>query len=397
MLRLLLVITYLCSLYNALRIGYINKNYNNNINNIIKNININSINNNNINSNRITSLRCIDFDVTPYDREKNNDNTEFWQTPQSNIVSVKKDMIKERPLLITYEAMDTLIQPSQSIGRWYREALNTVCEMKIRLPRPALFTEAFKNVYDKRCKEYPCFGSLSGMNPKDWWYEVVRQTFYTTRDLVNLEKDEIDNLMPEVFELLYKEVFNTAAGWMLKDDVEYTLTKLRDWRDQGNGPKIGIVSNFDDRLPHILNDLGLAQYFDFILTSYDCKNEKPNRGIFDEALKIAKVTDTSKCYHVGSSIPLDITGAAAAGWNPLRSNEWFDEEFPDWRDIDSEENAEEGALRRQKLMHWGRKDTVTNLEWIELWGTDDILTLFGFPADESKPIPTTYIRGYLDD
>ena len=128
-------------------------------------------------------------------------------------------------------------------------------------------------------------------------------------------------------------------------------------------------------------------------------NKKPTETVSKqiEALKIAKVTDTSKCYHVGSSIPLDITGAAAAGWNPLRSNEWFDEEFPDWRDSDTEENAEEGALRRQKLMHWGRKDTVTNLEWIELWGTDDILTLFGFPPDESKPIPTTYIRGYLDD
>ena len=388
LLRIILVIAFMLSLINAFRIGY-NKRlgYSSSI-----------YNKNSIINNKITSLMCIDFDVTPYDREKGQKGKdEFWQTASNNIVAVKKDMIKDRPLLITYEAMHTLIQPSQSIGRWYREALNTVCEMKIRLPRPALFTEAFKVAYDKRCKEQPCFGAKTGMSLRDWWYELIKQTYYTTRDLVNVEKEEIDSLMPTLFDLLYNEVFNTAAGWMIKDDVDYTLSKLRDWRDQGGGPKIGVVSNFDNRLPNILNELGIAQYFDFILTSYDCKNEKPNREIFDEALKIAKITDTNKCYHIGSSIDFDVTGSSKAGWNSLRSNEWFDEDFPDWNEIDAEEKADEGAAKRQKLMYWGRKDTVTNLEWIELWGTDDILTLFGFPLDESKPISTTYIRGYLDD
>ena len=48
-------------------------------------------------------------------------------------------------------------------------------------------------------------------------------------------------------------------------------------------------------------------------------------------------------------------------------------------------------------MWWGRRDTAKGLDWIEIWGIDDILTLFGFPADETKPISTTYIRNFRSD
>ena len=39
----------------------------------------------------------------------------------------------------------------------------------------------------------------------------------------------------------------------------------------------------------------------------------------------------------------------------------------------------------------------SGMEWVELWGLDDILFLFGFPDDPDKPIRTTYIRNVLDD
>ena len=55
-----------------------------------------------------------------------------------------------RPQLITLDAVGVLIQPSQSIGRWYREALNSATEMSVRLPRPALFTAAFNKAFSNR-------------------------------------------------------------------------------------------------------------------------------------------------------------------------------------------------------------------------------------------------------
>jgi Ni,Fe-hydrogenase I small subunit len=90
------------------------------------------------------------------------------------------------------------------------------------------------------------------MSSKDWWFEVVKNTYKNTKDLTTIEHDELDQLLPTVFELLYNDVFSTKEGWLLKDDAAYTLQKLREWRDQGAGPKIGVISNFDSRLTNIL-------------------------------------------------------------------------------------------------------------------------------------------------
>ena len=56
-----------------------------------------------------------------------------------------------------------------------------------------------------------------------------------------------------------------------------------------------------------------------------------------------------------------------------------------------------GAAKQQEFYKWGRRDTSNNLEWCELWGLDDVLTLFGFPDDDEKPVRTTYIRNFRGD
>lgn len=97
-----------------------------------------------------SQLNCIDTKVTrqnPEDKEFR-DNDDSWKTTvDPNIVPIWRESFSVRPELITFDAFNTLIEPSQSIGRWYREALNIVCDMQIRLPRPALFSAAFKKAY----------------------------------------------------------------------------------------------------------------------------------------------------------------------------------------------------------------------------------------------------------
>jgi len=104
-----------------------------------------------------------------------------------------------------------------------------------------------------RCKESPCFGATSGLSARDWWFEVVKRTYKTTQDLNQIEPEEMDMLLPKVFDVLYDNVFGSKDGWVLKEDTTYTLEKLRDWRDIGAGPKLGVISNFDDRLHNILS------------------------------------------------------------------------------------------------------------------------------------------------
>lgn len=106
-----------------------------------------------------------------------------------------------------------------------------------------------------RCSEHPCFGARTGLTSEEWWYRVIEQTYLTTRDIGEVEAEEVRRLMPELFEILYSNVFNSKEGWILKEDVEYTLIKLAEWRDMGAGPKVGVLSNFDDRLHKILKGM----------------------------------------------------------------------------------------------------------------------------------------------
>lgn len=145
------------------------------------------------------------------------------------------------------------------------------------------------------------------------------------------------------------------------------------------------------------SELEIAPYFDFILTSRDARSEKPDRKIFDQARSLVHVSDPSMAFHVGDSLDTDVAGAVAAGWNSLRFNEWFDEDFPDWTVADAASEAEQGIARHSAFMKWGRRDPARGLEWTDVWSLDDILYLFGFPEDMNKPVATTYIRGVHED
>jgi hypothetical protein len=91
------------------------------------------------------------------------------------------------------------------------------------------------------------------MTAKDWWFQVVTATYKNTENLDQISVEELDAALPDIFEKLYADIFSSSDGWLLKENAEYTLQKLAEWRDLGGGPKIGIISNFDDRLHLILN------------------------------------------------------------------------------------------------------------------------------------------------
>jgi putative hydrolase of the HAD superfamily len=79
-----------------------------------------------------------------------------------------------------------------------------------------------------------------------------------------------------------------------------------------NGFRLGVVSNWDYRLPVVLDDLGIGHFFDFVLTSAACGCEKPDTRIFQEALRRAQVAP-EEAMHVGDSYERDVQGAQRAG------------------------------------------------------------------------------------
>jgi len=85
---------------------------------------------------------------------------------------------------------------------------------------------------------------------------------------------------------------------------------------------LGVISNFDQRLESILEDVQIRQYFAFVLTSYDFGMEKPSLPIFEEALRLTKSLQKEKILsqeatHIGDREDNDYFGAKSAGWNAL--------------------------------------------------------------------------------
>eukprot|EP00622_Pseudochattonella_farcimen_P005290 FR740873.1.p1 GENE.FR740873.1~~FR740873.1.p1 ORF type:complete len:246 (+),score=24.96 FR740873.1:1-738(+) len=132
---------------------------------------------------------------------------------------------------------------------------------------------------------------------------------------VGVPRDIIEPLFPLIFDELYHEVFGGTEGWSLNIDTLMVLDKLKEWQDTGDGPRLGVISNFDERLPKLLHALGISHYFDIIITSKECGMEKPCRQIFDIAPTRLGLYDRTAAIHVGDSFSKDIVGATAAGWN----------------------------------------------------------------------------------
>lgn len=105
--------------------------------------------------------------------------------------------------------------------------------------------------------------------------------------------------------------FGQAESWEVYPDVPDALAGLR-----GLGLRLAVVSNWDTRLPGLLEGLGLARRFDAVVYSSQAGVEKPDPRIFHEALRRLEVGPAA-ALHVGDGRLEDVEGAIGAGLRAL--------------------------------------------------------------------------------
>jgi REG-2-like HAD superfamily hydrolase len=115
-------------------------------------------------------------------------------------------------------------------------------------------------------------------------------------------EDEAEQLARAVY-----EEFGKPERWAAFDDVGPALRRMRD-----DGVKVGIVSNWDGRLGHLLDGLGLGHLIDVVVSSASVGLHKPDPRIFALACERLDV-QPAQCAHVGDHLYSDILGARAAG------------------------------------------------------------------------------------
>ena len=149
------------------------------------------------------------------------------------------------------------------------------------------------------------FPGLTGANldraERDWWRAVVDRVTRAAGGVPAFDA---------YFDRLYAH-YASAPAWRVYPEVPEVLQALRE-----RGLRLAVVSNFDTRLPPLLDALGLATFFDAVVCSGEAGAAKPDGAIFARALAALGV-EASEALHVGDSREADYEGARAAGIEAL--------------------------------------------------------------------------------
>ena len=187
--------------------------------------------------------------------------------------------------IVTFDVGGTLIDPFPSVGEVYAAAAR---ESNFPCPPPHELTAAFSKVWkNKEGFDY----SLKA------WATLVDEVFGSA-------------LPRNVFQAMYDR-FKQTAAWMIYPDVQPALEKLRQ-----RGYRMAVISNWDNRLPPLLDALGLGEFFEAVVLSVHAGATKPSPEIYKRALSTLNVAG-SEVLHIGDSQEEDVRGAQAVGMQAL--------------------------------------------------------------------------------
>lgn len=133
---------------------------------------------------------------------------------------------------------------------------------------------------------------------------------YTTRHLEFLGApqdylEELALILSEKMEMVYQ------PEDYISEDVIPTLKILRE-----TGYPIGLVSNRSRPITDLLEELGLADLFQFTLTAGELGTWKPDPGIFLHAIDLLGIPP-NKTVYIGDNYYADVLGSRAAGLIPV--------------------------------------------------------------------------------
>jgi putative hydrolase of the HAD superfamily len=186
---------------------------------------------------------------------------------------------------VTFDVGGTLIEPWPSVGHGYAEI---AAQFGIKGVGPAALNREFLRVWQSR-RQFDYSRAA--------WQRLVNQTFAPLSPVPPSDA---------CFDRLYQH-FSRRAAWRIFADVLPALTHLR-----SHDVKCGLISNWDERLRPLLEELELAREFGVLVISCETGHEKPAPEIFHRAAREFGLPAHS-ILHIGDSPSEDLAGADAAG------------------------------------------------------------------------------------
>ena len=201
---------------------------------------------------------------------------------------------------VTFDAGGTMIYCDPSPAEIYAHHLS-------RLGRPVdadevgpVFRDAWAEMQRRTEAGKDRYSSVVG-GERAWWGNFVREV---------LGRLDHDAEWEPLLDRLYR-AFSDADVWKVFPETTHTLKVLR-----AAGARLGVISNWDRRLPDILRSMGLIENFDVVTVSAIEGVEKPAHAIFASTVSRLGVSPET-VVHVGDSPLEDYTGAENAGLTPV--------------------------------------------------------------------------------
>lgn len=141
---------------------------------------------------------------------------------------------------------------------------------------------------------------------KGFWVNYSRRLL----QILGASDEQAERLAP-IIHAYMQEHHDRNSGDTLMPGICETLQVLKEM-----GVILAVVSNREEPYGEYLRALGLAEYFHFSVCAGEVKSWKPDRVIFDHALKIAGVQAEETIY-VGDNYYADVLGARNAGLQPV--------------------------------------------------------------------------------
>ena len=201
---------------------------------------------------------------------------------------------------ITFDAGNTLLYCDPSPAEIYSEALSRHGRAVTADEVQPVFAHAWSELQARTPAGIDRYNSKPG-GEKQWWGAFLRQV------LARLEHDaEWVRLLDELY-----AAFSNPAVWKVYPETRATLEAIH-----GRGLAMAVISNWDRRLPEILDGLNLTDWFRTVAVSAIENIEKPAAGIFLRTLERLGA-GPGQAVHVGDSPLEDYEGSKAIGMIPI--------------------------------------------------------------------------------
>jgi len=187
---------------------------------------------------------------------------------------------------VLFDAAETLFTTKGSVGEIYGGIAR---QYGSNAP-----TDAIQAAF---ARQFRGSGPLSTQDQKRWWKDVVHRVFSEVGMVNNFD---------QFFDQVYDR-FRDSGGWVLFPETREVLAELKQ-----RGLKLGVISNFDDRAYSVMRSLNILEFFDSVTLSSETGHCKPDREIFDAAVRALGVV-AAEVLLVGDSLHDDVEAAMRAG------------------------------------------------------------------------------------